>query len=176
MIARNKQEFCIEIRSIRGSVSQNRRDLVRVHVSYRALLRGWAFRPCLHPHPPRQAQHSPHTCRRCPLQRHPHRFQHPPRRLSVPSRKGVSRRSRPPARIAVAKRGPISSLEKPVRGAAGPHHWCNGVYTLFGLFRRRSPVARPSLSCRSPVAPAWTGLRQKKLWSGDFSWKRSQAS
>jgi hypothetical protein len=45
MTARNKPPLRIETGPSAGFASQNRTDIVRVHVSYRALSRGWAFRP-----------------------------------------------------------------------------------------------------------------------------------
>jgi hypothetical protein len=47
MIARNKPAVRIESGLNPGPSGRNRRKVVRVHVSYRALLRGWAFRPKL---------------------------------------------------------------------------------------------------------------------------------
>ena len=47
MIARNKWPFRIGSGLNIRACGQNRRKHVRVHVSYRALLRGWAFRPHL---------------------------------------------------------------------------------------------------------------------------------
>ena len=45
MIARNKQPVRIGSGLNNRACGQNRRKHVRVHVSYRALLRGWTFRP-----------------------------------------------------------------------------------------------------------------------------------
>jgi hypothetical protein len=46
-IARNKSPVCIGAGLNPGSSGQNRRNFVRVHVSYRAFLRARAFRPVL---------------------------------------------------------------------------------------------------------------------------------
>ena len=45
MIARNKLAVCIEAGPNSGSTAQSCRNVVRVHVSYRAFLRAGAFRP-----------------------------------------------------------------------------------------------------------------------------------
>jgi hypothetical protein len=45
MIARNKRPLRIESGLNPGSTGQNRRNVVRVLVSYRTFSRGWAFRP-----------------------------------------------------------------------------------------------------------------------------------
>ena len=47
MIARNKLAVCIEAGPNSGSTAQSCRNVVRVHVSYRAFLRAGAFRPCV---------------------------------------------------------------------------------------------------------------------------------
>jgi hypothetical protein len=45
MIARNKWPVCIGAESDSGSTAQICRNIIRVHVSYRAFLRARAFRP-----------------------------------------------------------------------------------------------------------------------------------
>src|SRR5271165_1020901 len=51
MIARNKPPVCIELGLSPGPPGRNRRNFVRVLVSYRALLRARAFRPIFKTHP-----------------------------------------------------------------------------------------------------------------------------